>query len=649
MCAVMLTSFMNDEGTKTVLNDEKSKDSLLETLLTSIKQCQTRFGGKAELATESNKEVNHLCCVWESIFLHGLKRNAQTTKFSSLLSPSPTLPHSVLWCYIKKHLLNKHEHQRFTLLRNISTDYGRVKAWIRACLNEHSLEKYILLLLENEPSLIQLYESWALIRDAEKSAMMPNCAAGLKSILFALSVDNSMWDEIPPKQILNVEEQHIDLSKSSQVVKVKKKKKVNVVPLNEEMDGSSFSSSGRSSPSSTLSLVISSQACKKSNHNRSSSLDLNRLATKNTSNKLKHHESYEEFFNSYGNNYDSLEGENVITPVSQNGESPSLVPVMQQVEEAATALSNVLNYPTCSNEESIENPGKLNNQDLRQAVVDMMERKDEAEQKVNGLKESLSEEQAKVCSLKDELNTVKGKFEQEMKVLKEENNLLKRQLKKYVSAVQLLRGGASVDQLPVHVPDVTPIPPTLPPINIESEEYEKKLIEVADMHGELMEFNEILQKQINSKDNFIKTLQSELTELRGPLPSTLSNGENIDEYTSVGALVNIWIPCAFLKNPSSPSAHHIYVRIQSDEWNVYRRYTEFYRLKHDTKKSNNEIADLEFPPKKTFGNRQVQFVEERRKSLQKWLRSTLNILLRDRRTTLNKHQLLEIIPFLKSV
>ena len=37
------------------------------------------------------------------------------------------------------------------------------------------------------------------------------------------------------------------------------------------------------------------------------------------------------------------------------------------------------------------------------------------------------------------------------------------------------------------------------------------------MHGELMEFNENLHRQILAKEKLIKSLQGELTDLRGPV------------------------------------------------------------------------------------------------------------------------------------
>ncbi len=37
------------------------------------------------------------------------------------------------------------------------------------------------------------------------------------------------------------------------------------------------------------------------------------------------------------------------------------------------------------------------------------------------------------------------------------------------------------------------------------------------MHGELMEFNEILHRQLNNKEFQLKRMKQELTDLRGPV------------------------------------------------------------------------------------------------------------------------------------
>lgn len=45
-------------------------------------------------------------------------------------------------------------------------------------------------MLEDEELLQSHYEDWALMRDADKSAMFTNMVAGLNSILFAINIDN---------------------------------------------------------------------------------------------------------------------------------------------------------------------------------------------------------------------------------------------------------------------------------------------------------------------------------------------------------------------------------------------------------------------------------------------------------------------------
>lgn len=96
--------------------------------------------------------------------------------------------------------------------------------------------------------------------------------------------------------------------------------------------------------------------------------------------------------------------------------------------------------------------------------------------------------------------------------------------------------------------------------------FERKLVQVAEMHAELMDFNVYLQQSACQKDALIERLTAELEELRGPVPT--EDGENAGR-------VNIWIPSAFLTGSGS-DAHHvyqIYLRAGSDEWNIYRRYS----------------------------------------------------------------------------
>lgn len=98
------------------------------------------------------------------------------------------------WPLIKSQL-SKHESERFILLHNVRTDAGRCRAWIRASLNEHSLERYILIILSLQ-NLNEYYEDFAFLRDHELNSLLPQTAAGLGSVLFALTVDSPKLDTL---------------------------------------------------------------------------------------------------------------------------------------------------------------------------------------------------------------------------------------------------------------------------------------------------------------------------------------------------------------------------------------------------------------------------------------------------------------------
>lgn len=179
------------------------------------------------------------------------------------------------------------------------------------------------------------------------------------------------------------------------------------------------------------------------------------------------------------------------------------------------------------------------------------------------------------------------------------------------------------------------------------------------MHGELVEFNDRLHRLIGMKDGIINRLRAELIDLRGPLPQGVEVSE-FDEISIVSdfsmptitssltrPLVNIWIPTAFLASQQRSSHHvyQIYIRIKDEEWNVYRRYSQFHDLHSKLKKNHPIVGTFDFPPKKTFSSRDARVVQERRKRLESYLRQVVNLIqmtqeINDRKT------LIAAIPFL---
>ncbi|XP_014385262.1 PREDICTED: sorting nexin-29-like [Myotis brandtii] len=92
----------------------------------------------------------------------------------------------------------------------------------------------------------------------------------------------------------------------------------------------------------------------------------------------------------------------------------------------------------------------------------------------------------------------------------------------------------------------------------------------------------------------------------------------------------------------------VYIRIKDDEWNVYRRYTEFRSLHHKLQNKYPQVRAYNFPPKKAIGNKDAKFVEERRKQLQSYLRSVMNKVIQavpEFAASPKKETLVQLMPF----
>ena len=92
----------------------------------------------------------------------------------------------------------------------------------------------------------------------------------------------------------------------------------------------------------------------------------------------------------------------------------------------------------------------------------------------------------------------------------------------------------------------------------------------------------------------------------------------------------------------------VYIRIRDTEWNVFKRYSQFYQLHSSLRKKDPVVNSLEFPPKKSLGNKSERFVEDRRKLLQAYLRSVVNYLITTNASLASspdKEMLLGLLPF----
>ncbi|XP_038130098.1 sorting nexin-29 [Cyprinodon tularosa] len=323
--------------------------------------------------------------------------------------------------------------------------------------------------------------------------------------------------------------------------------------------------------------------------------------------------------------------------------------------------------PLSSGLQSAGLPDTMTVVELRQAIVAMMNRKDELEEQNTSLRSLLDGEMEHSAGLRQESELLKKKLAEleerhgaKVQALARENEVLKVQLKKYVGAVQMLKregsqGGDGLSMLRSNEEQA----PTLQnkfigDIEELAASYERKLIEVAEMHGELIEFNERLYRSLMAKDHLIVQMRQELIDLRGPVPGDLSQTSDdpslSDFETAHRALINVWIPSVFLQGRAANAYHvyQVYIRILDNEWNVYRRYTEFRELHNQLRIQFPQVDTFNFPPKKAIGNKDAKFVEERRKQLQGYLRMVMNKLIQalpEFTARPNKETLLSLLPF----
>ncbi|XP_054716261.1 sorting nexin-29-like [Uloborus diversus] len=766
----------------------QERQALLSRLLDAVKQCQIRFGGRTELATENDSRVVCLCAQFEAVLQHGIRKNNKSfphlrhvTGMMKNLSILNGETDSVFWQLIRL-VLNKHEYERYMLLKNIHSDTGRGRAWLRSALNENSLERYMHMILADNNQIKNFYEDWAFLMDEERSSMLPMMAAGLGSILFAISIDNPDLNAFRPSSTessvdvklpvnMELEPKPVILkSSTNEITKKKKKKKrpasqivsfddddlsngtsvhLDLLPESCSAPATCLSSpvqlSGNFHAFSTLSnqsLSISKESSEKI-HSYSDSSILERTVSPKTpfnggvksvseysvqkviqasscpiailgSNSGLNDES-ESHLSKCGSYIKaspspsgmfsdtamtSLPEQDTLTPIG-DASVGELIPIVQMedsiksddsisipsycedVDSAVAALAVAQRIPSWSvSSNSSQGLSKtqprsrsdtltMTADELREALLSVMQKKEESEEKNGALRNLLEREMEMGAGLRAEMEDLKRTYEEKIERLEikvqtitRENELLKHQLKKYITAVQMLKHDSSkVQELTSIVGEIQPPIPE-PKFFIdhqfEASEYEKKLVQVAEMHGELMEFNDRLHRLLLQREAVIRRLKEELIDLRGPLPddnqtsdddlSITSDYDASSQTATLRPLINVWIPSAFLTGKPADIHHvyQVYIRIRDDEWNVYRRYAQFYALHKQLKKKDPIVNTFDFPPKKTIGKKDAKVVEQRRRRLQHYLRCVLNWLLQtssDISNSPDKETFISLLPF----
>ncbi|KAJ7341617.1 hypothetical protein JRQ81_005937 [Phrynocephalus forsythii] len=102
--------------------------------------------------------------------------------------------------------------------------------------------------------------------------------------------------------------------------------------------------------------------------------------------------------------------------------------------------------------------------------------------------------------------------------------------------------------------------------------------------------------------------------------------------------------------------YEIKITVLNETWTVFRRYSRFREMHQTLKLKYPELAELEFPPKKLFGNKDERVIAERRNHLENYLRNFFSAMLNSPSSplhvnqedlTLSKHTICEFSSFFK--
>ncbi|XP_049695093.2 sorting nexin-29 isoform X2 [Helicoverpa armigera] len=570
-----------------------------------VQSCLSRFGGKSELATEDDIRIAQLCEKWEKLLSHGIRTNLSNSAIQNLVTAGNSL-----WSYTCLHL-TKHEKERFKILTNINTPLGYFRAFLRAALNERSLDRYLQSWVAHG-LLMEYYEEGALVRDPDTSQLLPSTAAGLSTVLFALSIDRPELNDsqqanysskaehviplpMPVKSSSNLKRkplrQVISFDKNEQKnTMVNKRKSLGAA---EQVDNSAWNSAPATCLNSPDPKIVAQAAS----------------SSEPTSSEYK--SSLRHFFPDSVKGIDSPS--QILSKLSECAKeifsSSNSIDVNNVIKDDVSEIS--VNNLKISESDSEEVAGSI---DGSTSCLELCFTEDESVPEDKTFNSVLDNKEKEYLNLQMKFTQMElaskdkiKKLENVVLDLSKENDRLKEQLRQYMSAVEIgkalkLDGGDSA----------------------EVDQYERKLVQVAEMHAELMEFNTYLQQRLKEYES-------------------ISAMEVLDYPESN---VKAHIPSAFLIGKKAHSYHvyQIYLKIGQEEWNVYHRYAKFHELHMQLKKCHPDIATYKFPPKKTLRKRDAHLVEQRRVALQAYLRHIL-LVLPELRDCTNRAQLITLLPF----
>jgi hypothetical protein len=110
-------------------------------------------------------------------------------------------PEPNIWPFISKFTHGSIKKQ-ILALKQIKTEIGKSRAWIRIVLNEGALEHYIQMITRDETQLAQFYVKQAFLRDSEKIETLTGYLKTLAKVSLNSSINSTVLNNWNPRPLI---------------------------------------------------------------------------------------------------------------------------------------------------------------------------------------------------------------------------------------------------------------------------------------------------------------------------------------------------------------------------------------------------------------------------------------------------------------
>lgn len=175
-----------------------SKTAIRSALIDAIKELQVTYKDTTHSSTiGTNEDSTILLNALEALFIHGLKDTQGGWKKRVTTSTRAMDPSFWTYALIFSH---KDTIRRIDQLKQISSDVGRSRAWLRLALNDGFLSSYFNMMMVDKISGKRFYEKCAIIRDYECLDVIAKYITGIEIYKFDLALNSGLlnrWSKAP--------------------------------------------------------------------------------------------------------------------------------------------------------------------------------------------------------------------------------------------------------------------------------------------------------------------------------------------------------------------------------------------------------------------------------------------------------------------